>query len=234
MAYTRVQFRDAIRARLGWSATDTFVTDAKLNSYVNDSLAELHSLLVTIFRPGSWGVTAEAVPVVVGTGTYSLNAANFGRLVAVRMLYENRLHVLQTFDIITEPLELNQRSWSPSTVRYVLGMGTSGPLLTFTPVPGSVVTILAYYVQAPPSFTADSDVSWMGFDEYVVLDCAAKCLRAEESDARPEEGAKEAYIARVKQQAEPLDIGQVATITDSRALDERPAFNRDSRDWFGR
>lgn len=235
MAFTRAQFRDEIRRRLGWSASDTFAVDAELDNDIDGSLAELHSLLVTIFRPGSWGVTAEPIPIIVGTGTYLLNASAFSRLIAVRMLYNNKLQALRTFDVITEDFDSNNRTWTPDTVRYALQMSAAGPILVFSPTPANVPSlVLAYYVTAPPILTG-VETSWMGFDEYVVLDCVAKCLRKEEADARPAEAAKDAYITRIRMQAEPLDIGQVATVTDGRSLEERGGIDNDrNMSWFHR
>lgn len=233
MAYTRVQLRDLIRQQLGWSATDTFVTDAELNNYIAGSLAELHSLLATAYRPGQWGLATAVVSTIAGVPALALGVADFGRLLSVRMTYANELVPILSFDVTIDPMTTLQKSWTPDSFRYALShAGESASSLVFDSAPAAVYSLLITYVRCAPSLSADGQSSWMGWDDYVIFDCVAKCLRKEEADDRPSVAAKEAFAARIRAQAEPLDLGQAATVQDLRGREENtgaPGYG-----WFHR
>jgi hypothetical protein len=240
MLYTRLQFRDVIRQRLGWPAADQFVVDTELNSYINDSLAELHSLLVTAHTPGSWGVAPEAIVIVPGQNTYQVSATDqFGRLLSVRLTWQNEWVPIRKFDPTVDTISLNARSWTPDSVRWWLNSADStlghDAALTFTPMPDSAQEIIVLYVVSAPIFTTDADTSFMGHDEYVVLDCMLKCMQKEEADTTAVRNQKDAYAMRIRTQAEPLDIGAATTVQDARAaFGEDYDYSRAQTSWFHR
>lgn len=233
MAYTRAQFRDIIRQRLGWSATDTFVTDAELNNYINDSLAELHSLLATIFRPGQWGASTATVTVTAGLNIVVLTSVTqFARLLRVDMTYGGYQYPLQPGDPVVDIQSVVSTSWTPWNVQYYLridGTSSSTMALLFNRPTTVNQDISVTYLLAAPVFAADGDTSWMGFDEYVILDVMIKCRRKEEDDASDIERQKDVFAQRIRMQAEPLDMGRAATVQDARAADE--VRNLDAQWW---
>lgn len=233
MAYTRAQFRDLIRQRLGWSATDTFVTDAELNNYINDGLSELHAFLVTVFRPGQWGTSTTTVTVPAGFNIVPLTSVpTFARLINVAMLYGGYQYPLQPGDPVVDIQSTMSTSWTPWNVHYYLridGTSSSTMALLFNRPTTVNQDLSVTYLQAAPVFAADGDTSWMGYDEYVVLDAMVKCRRKEEDDASDVERQKDVFEQRVRMHAEPLDMGRAATVQDVRAMDE--VRNLDAQWW---
>lgn len=237
MAHQLSSLRSTIRQRLGWAATDQFVVDSELTGYINDSLVELHSLLASINKPGEWGVTSEGISTVAGTPGYQLSGA-MGRMVAVRFLFGDRLYPMERFNPTTEVLVLTARGWSPGVPRYALnkqgglaGFADGNCEITFNPPPAAIYTVLATYVQAAPVLVADGDTSWLGADEYVILDVMIKCLQKEEDDFSGPARQKEAFIERLKQQSTPVDQGMPSTVADGRGVNS----GRDiAESWFWR
>lgn len=234
MAYTRVQFRDIIRQRLGWSATDTFVTDPELNNYINDSLVELHSLLATVYRPGQWGVVLAGTTVTAGTSTAPIGVfGDFGRLVSVLIQYNNRLIPIEPGDITVDTVRLDAQAYTPWNVRYFLLIDGANSALNFSNVTLANQTILVRYIKSAPVLSADGSSSWMDWDEYVILDVLIKCSSKEEDDVAGFTNQKNALGARIRQQADPLDMGRAATVQDARAQ-EVGVRGDDDRGWWRR
>lgn len=231
MAYTRVQLRDFVRQRLGWPAADTFVVDSQLNNLLNDALVELHSLLATVYRPGQWGMVIAGVVVLSGTTSTAL-FGDFGRLLKVTLQYNNHHVPLEPGDRTVDITSLDRTTWTPYNVRYYLSVDGVSASMLFDRPPSTDTTILVHYMKSAPVLAADSDTSWMGWDEYVILDCMIKARTGEEGDTQDLIAQKAMLQERIRQQAEPLDIGRAATVQDARALEESGAVGE--RSWWQR
>ena len=233
MAYTRVQFRALIRQRLGWPAADTFVDDSQLNNHINDALAELYSLLATVYRPGQWGVTQQGMTVSAGTYIGNLDAfGDFGRLLKVSLPYANQYIPLQPGDRTVDILNLNPTAWTPYNVKYYLSLADPINEIHFSRPAATDTSVVVYYLRAAPTLAADGSTSWLGWDEYVVLDVMIKCRKAEEADASDLIADKSALQQRIRMQAEPLDMGRAATVQDARALES--SYRDGEREWWRR
>ena len=220
MAYTRVQLRDLVRQRLGWPAADTFAVDAELNNYLNDALVELHSLLVTVYRPGQWGVTQQGMTVSAGTYIGNLDSfGDFGRLLKVSLPYNNKYIPLEPGDRTVDVLDLDPITWTPWNVRYYLSLADPINEIHFSRPPSANTNVVVYYLRSPPVLSADGNSSWMGWDEYVILDAMIKAREKEEDDISSLVAQKNALQARIRAQAEPLDMGRAATVQDARSLE---------------
>lgn len=226
MAYTRAQLRDIIRQRLGWSATDTFVTDAELNNYVVDSLSELHSLLVSVYRSGQWGTIRAGLTVPANTTDVQVLFGDFGRLIKVTLVNGQYDVPLMPGDYTIDLTRRDAVAWTPWNIRYFLSFAggttpTNGgtPYLKFSRPPTVDTDVLVTYVKLAPVLANDTDPNWMGWDEYVILDCMIKCRNKEEADPSASAQAKAAIEQRIRMQADPLDMGRAATVQDMRALD---------------
>lgn len=230
MAYTLLQLRGLIRQRMGWPAADTFVTDAELNNYVLDSAAELHSLKVNLYPAGTYGTTPFAISTIVGTVTYAL-PADFGRLVSIRMTIANTLVPIEPFDMTTDLIILDTRSWDYARVKYQLMRGSSTfAEVNFYPPPAAVYALVVFYVQGPPTFPGgDADTSWLGDDEYIIVDCCLKCAIKQEQDPSGFAAQKQVLQARIEQQATPLDLGRGPTVQDVMS-----STSREDAWWFRR
>src|SRR5262245_30538639 len=197
MFATRVQLRDQIRQRLGWSATDTFVLDDEMNNYINESLEELHSFLVTVHRPGTFGTVDSAALMTAGTNRFVINSiiSDFGRLLKVSLLWQDKYVPLHTGDRVTDVLHSSPMEWTPYNVQYYVSIDGSNTALVFDWPTLSNVLLMVTYIREPPILDTDSDTSWMGWDEYVILDVMLKCRDKEDDDG----GALQAKKAQLEQ-----------------------------------
>lgn len=160
----------------------TFVGDTELAEYINQAMAELHNLLVT---------TYEDYYVKDPPPTYTLPADNPGDLpgdfykcLGVDFTVGGRTHTLK-------PYMFNERNVPTGDLFYRI-QGTEIRFLTETPTAG---TATLWYVPEPTYFeiasTLDEDQTLSGVDpqiqrgyeEFIILDAAVKCLIKEESDA---------------------------------------------------
>lgn len=232
MAYTRVQFRDLVRQRLGWSAVDTFVTDAELNNYLNDSLVELHSLLVTAYRTGQWGVALADTTVLAGTAEAPIDFFDFGRLIKVTLFHNNSDIPLEPGDWTIDAQSRDPEVYTPYNVRYYLSIDGVNSKIMFDRFAGSNTTITVHYVRSPPVLSGEGQSSWMGWDEYVTLDCCIKCETKEEGDVSAFTRQKDILQQRIIAQATPLDMGRGATVQDARS-DGLDRYD-DDRGWWRR
>lgn len=234
MAYTRLQFRDEIRQRLGWSATDTVAVDSELNNYINEALEELHAFLVTVHRPGTFGAV-DAGLIVDATQnkvTISDTINDFGRVFRVSLPWQDKYIPLTAGDRVTDILHQNQIAWTPYNVRYYVSVDGPRTALLFDFPPQVDTVILLTYIKAPPVLDDDVKTSWLGWDEYVILDVMLKCRDKEDDDGAALVQKKAHLEQRIRNHAEPLDMGHAATVVDMRAQD----YYHDNRDpgWWRR
>jgi hypothetical protein len=218
MSFTLAQLKTSVLNRLGWPASDTFCTNAELTEYVVESAKELWSLLATVHRAGQWGYSSATITTVAGTTTYSL-ATNFGRLIAVRLKYGQQLVPLRRRDTTVDVVNSNNYGWTPSIATYNVFIADDGTFgIVFDPPPAAVYTVFVYYVAAAPFPTsADSEVNWMGEDEYIILDVMRKCRIKEEADVSELESAKDRYQKRLEDDGIQFDLGEAPHVTDARA-----------------
>lgn len=232
MAYTRAEFRDIIRQRLGWPTTDEFSSDDELNNLIRDSARELHGLLVTLHRAGTWGINASSIVSTANTAAYAV-PSDFGRLVVAKLFYAQRLYPITRMDFANAVLTTQSMSWTPSNLSAaIVFTSSSGFNIFFDPPPaasGYVVTVT--YVQAPPEFASDTDTSWMGEDEYIILDCMIKLLNQEEADVSALMAKKADYKQRLELEAGDLDLGQAHEVVDVQRADD---WNDPAAAWFRR
>lgn len=214
MAYTLVQLRGLIRQRMGWPGADTFVADSELNNYVNDSVRELHSLLVNLYPAGQFAMVITTLAVTAGQILLPM-PADFGRLVSLRMLIADSWVPIEPLDPTSELILLSTRSWDYARVKYILTRTTSTlAAMQLYPPPAAAYSLELFYVQAPPIYLLDGDTSYLGEDEYTILDCCMKLAAKQEQDVSVYAAQKEAYQKRLEQQATPLDLGRGPTVQD--------------------
>ena len=232
MAYTRVQLRDLVRQRLGWPAADTFVVDSELNNYLNDALVELHSLLATVYRPGQWGTTKAGLVVLAGAASGLLGTfTDFGRLLKVELLYNQQYVPLDPSDRTVEITNTQSLTWTPYNVRYQLSVDGANTALLFTRPTPADITVYVTYLRAAPVLSADGNSSWMDWDEYLILDAMIKAREKEEDNTSSLVAQKNALQARIRAQAEPLDMGRAATVQDVRSLEEYRGGGEEASWW---
>jgi len=114
----------------------------------------------------------------------------------------------------------------PAVVSNVVSSGLVGQYnasIRFDPPPGSVLTATVWYIPHAPQLVTDAQV-WNGFngwEEYVVIDSAIKCIEKEEGDISALLTRKNGLEQRIKMMSQARDQGFPERITDAGGLGSR-------------
>jgi hypothetical protein len=180
--------REQARARADMASSE-FVTDSELNGYVSSSYAELYNALIQ--SGGDYFLASTDIAVTAATDTYDL-PEGFYKLRGVDVDFGDGA-------IEAEPFVFAERNAYP---------GATAALGSYT------ATI--WYYPAPPVFVGDDQSvdGVAGWEEYVVLGAAIKCLLKEESDVRELAALQQAKLAEILSTAGTRDAGRPDRVTD--------------------
>jgi len=201
----------------------TFVSDTEVIGYINVAMAEVHDILVDRYED-----------YYVSTQQFTLPADNPGTLPNA---FYKALGV--DFDTGGTTYRLRRFSFQERNVynspAMVAGRVTNtlyaiqGAEIKFIPSPTVSGTATLYYVPEAQQFATSGsgfmDVTVVtkapavafGYEEYVVVDAAIKCLQKEESDVQMLMVQKQQLKERIENAASNRDQGEPTAITDSRA-----------------
>lgn len=197
------------------NSTDRF-PDSELLEYANGSWAELYELI--ILGGGEQYLASGTFSTTSGTATYALSTPT-----------SSTFYKLKGFDInvgAPAPLTLRQFAWDErNAYAYADGWTLNRPVayrlvndsVTFVPTPTATYTVTVWYYPAPVKMTAGSDTidGVAGWEEYVVVDAAIKCLRKDDRDPSVLLAQKAALQKRIidaaalRNAAEPERVGDV-------------------------
>lgn len=211
---------------------DDHVQTTELTRWVNQSLAELWSLIFTGDPDRYMQITD--ITTVSNTFRYDLPTD----FLSVRSV-ERMSDTLANIGVRIRPFRLQERShyvepwWNGlryTNVRYrVDGGGVDGTeaRLHFTPDPGNN-TYRLYYAQQPQDLVADGDVfdGVAGWEEWIALDCAIKMLVKEESDPTALQMRQQRVELRINHMATLRDTGGEGTIADVKRYRRRRRYPR--------
>ena len=202
------------RADMVWSA---FVSDAEIVDYINVAMAEIHDLLVDKYED-----------YYVSTTTYTLPGGNPGTLPATfykalgvdfdsgGVSYRLKRYSFQERNMYNSPGAVAARI---ADTRYAI----QGNQIKFIPDPTTSGTVTLHYVPEAQRFSSGSTSATIvslapaianGYEEYVVVDAAIKCLLKEESDVQPHMVYKEQLRKRLEAAAGNRDAGESYKISD--------------------
>jgi hypothetical protein len=224
---TLAQLRTAIRQRADM-VNSTFISDAELNSYINQSYFELYDLLVQkygdnyyVASPLQFDCDGSSQQYALPNGTNYDGADPFYKLLGVDLQLGNQ----QDSFVTLKPFNFSDRNryavpnfqsfYGVTNLRYRL----NGDNIWFTPIPASNQTIQVWYVPRLTQLTDDADTcdGISGWTEYIICDAAIKCLTKEESDPSVFMAQKQALIQRIEAAAENRDAANPATVADTQA-----------------
>jgi hypothetical protein len=208
-----------------------FVTDAELLRYINESISELYDMLITA-KGQEWYIQTYDITTAVGVSDYEVpEAENFYLLLGVDINANTgsavplRPYMLDERHDPTNSLRFAYAGGAPN-MRYrlsgvVQADGNYKHRISFIPAPGSALTVKLLYIPHAPEFAIANIATdkWDGFngwEEYVVVDSAIKCLEKEESSTVALERRKERLMGRIEGLASAHDDGfpeRVADIT---------------------
>jgi len=208
MSTTLLDMRTRVRHRANMEESE-FVGNIELNQYINSSYQELYDILVTTFEdyytlpPVTFTLTTLLPYYTLPSDFYKLrgvDAASSG----------TNYYSLLPFNFINRNDNDNVVNNFATRYRIV------GSRLYITPEDTSAGNYRLWYV--PIATILSSDISTLdginGWEEYVVVDAARKCLAKEESDTRSLVAEKAELKQRIINSASKRDSGMTKTISD--------------------
>tara|TARA_R110002110_G_scaffold17674_5_gene75297 strand:- start:456 stop:1121 length:666 start_codon:yes stop_codon:yes gene_type:complete len=200
-----------------------FVSDSEIVDYINVAMAEIHDILVTKFEDYYVSSQQYTLP---GSGS-GLTAGLF----ALPATFYKSLGVDFDAGGITyrlKPYSFQERAAynSPGVVASMISdtmYHIQGESIKFIPAPAVSGTATLWYVPEPVYFSAGSTNATIesvaaqvakGYEEYVIIDAAIKCLQKEESDVQVLLVQKQQQLERIQQAAGKRDAGESSAITD--------------------
>ena len=213
---------DRVRQRADMEGS-TFVTDAEVIGYINVAMAEIHDILVDRYE--DYYVSSESFtlpadnPGTLPNAFYKALGVDFN---AGGTTYRLRRFSFQERNVYNSPAMVAGRV---TNTLYAI----QGAEIKFIPSPTVSGTATLYYVPEAQQFATSGsgfmDVTVVttapavafGYEEYVVVDAAIKCLQKEESDVQMLMVQKQQLKERIENAASNRDQGEPTAITDSRA-----------------
>lgn len=218
MATTLSDLKDRVRQRAD-KVNSTWLADAELTSYINASYAELYDLLVTTYEDYF----------ITGPTSFTLSTSDAGVYSLPSDFYKLKGVDFQTGGdwITVYPHTWDDRNNSRISRRYTSAGDTErsyrmiGSNLRIEPSDAATGTYRLWYVPAYTALSSDTDeidsiISRNNWEEYIVVDAAAKVLQKEESDASGVLFAKDQLRKRIEGSATDRDIDQPESVSDVR------------------
>jgi hypothetical protein len=187
-----------------------FISEAELGDYVNASAQELYDVLVGAFQDYYLSLTSNTT-LTSGQDTISL-PADFYKLRGIDRLLDggSEWQTVQPFSFAERNdrqgmVGLTSYTYQDSGIRYRL----QGASIKLTPTDDCAGTYRVWYVPNMPALVADSDTfdGINGWEDYVVVDAAIKCLMKEESSTTGLERQKSALLKRIQDMSVQRDSG---------------------------
>jgi uncharacterized protein YfkK (UPF0435 family)/uncharacterized protein YdcH (DUF465 family) len=215
---TLSSIRTQVRQRADM-VNSTFVDNDEINQFINNSITELYDLLVQKFG-NEYFLNTYSFSTVAGTDSYAL-PTDFYKLTGVDILVNG------TDYLTLRPFMFSERNrFNGSVSRNILGVSDLryrllGSNIKFVPIPDSLQTIRLWYIPYVAELVSDSDTlnGVNGYEEYVIVDAAMKCLQKEESDVSVLFAQKQSLIKRIEEAAENRDVGYGERVSDVRRND---------------
>jgi hypothetical protein len=190
----------------------SFVSDAEVNQYINDSYLELYDILVTKFEDYYISTsisTITAATIALPTDFYKL--VGLDRTVSEG---SSEYYPLKPFNFHNRNRKgyLGLRYGMYPDVQYRI-LGNNIELVPNDMAGG---TYKLWYVPRATVMASDSSTidGVNGWEEYIVIDAAMKCLAKEESDVSVFLVEKQAIKKRIEEAAQNRDIGETSSIQD--------------------
>lgn len=185
------------------------VADAELTGLINQSYAELVDLLVS--QDEEYYISSYDVTTAAGTTSYSL-PADFYKLKGVDIREASGSGQFTQ----ARPFQWNERNLLSNAVLTPALNGPPcyysmrGSNLILNPAPDGQRTVRIWYVPCATTLVSGSDTvdGVNGFEEYIVVDAAIKCLIKEEKDISALVMQKKDLLKRIERMAGSRNIDE--------------------------
>lgn len=202
--------RTRARARCD-QVNSQFVADSELNAFLNASADELYDILVQKFGDDYYA-KSSSFTTAANTPTYDL-PADFYKLLGIDLKVAGETLTLERYAFRDRNLYSNSPTL-PLGKQYRYRLEGSKIRLTPTPDAGEAGTI--WYVPLRTQMSADGDTldGVSGWEEYVVVDAAIKCVAKEEGDPSVLMAEKAALLRRIESASAHRDAGAPPSVAD--------------------
>lgn len=198
-----------------------FVTDAEIIKYIDQANRKFYNLVTSEYE--NYYVSEYTMTLSAGVDEYDL-PTDFYKLLGFDLVTGDKRFTMF-------PWTLNERNrlingWVGRPVRYIL----KGGKVKFTPSPTSTNTVVCYYVPSPTAITTSGQTIevFNGYDEFIMLDAAIKCLMKEESDTSVLERERDRMEKVIIETMRGRDAGFPQRVTDITRVNDRAWFQ-----WWG-
>ncbi len=219
MARTRTlgNLRDEVRDRADIEGS-THITDPQINRYVNQSGAALHSMLVEMCEDEFLEVFSGSTSAASGNQT-NINVGYIGEVTA-------GAYKILGVEVVVNGNRVPLRRWSWREHAALIDSPSSGPPYFYRWVSSTVQVIpglptsTPYYVYAIPPYVdmaADDETidGRDGWEEWIVLDAAIKCMTKEESDPSVLVAERDRVYQRIVTQMMQRDFANPGRVGDA-------------------
>lgn len=223
MARTRtlLQMRTSVRQRADMANT-TFVTDAEINEYINQGIAEFWDELYQ--KRGDLLYSTTTFTTASGTESYALPATCFEVLKAT-IEVQNATQDLQHYELSQREVFQPYASFRgvPIVFRAV------GGNVSLLPIANGAYSGTIYYVTTAPSLTSDNDTfdGIDGWEDFAIWKAVFECLAKEGTDTTAAEKRMAAAMRRVSMLGGHLNARQSpkkADVYQNRRYLDRPWY----------
>lgn len=206
-------------------------TGGEVDRYINESIQDLYDI-ITEAMGQEYFLKSDTITTVAGVADYTISVADddFYMLRGVDWESGDTKVPLRPYNFIERHDDDIRWStlrdpWGGVPLRYRLygAVDNTSPTTTgydhkirFTPEPQSAETIRLWYIPHPPALDSDADVfdGFNGWEEYVIIDAAIKCLEKEDNDTSKLNQRKALLIQRIQALAPNRDMGANEYIAD--------------------
>lgn len=215
---TLATVRTLVRQRTD-TVNTTFVTDAELNSWINDSASELWDLLTQAYGEDYYTVPTDITTtpnqewVTIPTGVYQVRGV-YSYVVQGSDRVRVELDRASLKDMLSD---LRSPGWSSGVGYCNATYRIVGDRLYFSPLPTSAQTLELWYIPTFPLLTNDAATfdAYNGWHEYVVLDVCAKVAKKDDADVSVFLAQKEALKERINRMKHDRDAAQANYVQDA-------------------
>lgn len=204
MAITLAEIRTQAKSEADMT-NSSFVADSEWLGFINNSIADLHDLLVGVYE--DYYISNHTFTTVSGTADYTM-PADFYKLKAV----DAKINGHEWYNVAKYSFEHRNAIVDASCPRYRL----RGSKLNLNPTPTSAIDFQIYYTPVATKLSLDADEldDLNQYSEYVVVSAAIKALMKEESDPSALMARLASLRARILSMAQTRDENESESVTD--------------------
>jgi hypothetical protein len=198
-----------------------FISDSELTSYINSSMKELYDLMITAYGSHYFvSATPQSITTDGINETFAL-ASDMYKVIGVDLQVNGTL----TNWVTLRPFEFTERNSfllpiyapTPTVTWQNIWYCLMGSNIMLRPKPRAGQVLQIHYIPLLTDLSTGTDALFntlSGWEEYIIIDAAIKCLQKEESDVSILLTQKLMLKKRIESLAHSRDVGQPHRVVD--------------------